>query len=626
MISTRQGILNAIIGTSISLFNAIIQFLTIYFLLEKFGTEFNGFVKLVSSFSALLATAEGALGIATTILLVKPISTADWITANEVYSTSRKNYKKGAYVSLLIMIILAVVYPLYAGINGMSGMLSIDNWKNIGISLTGTNTHQFAGYLTLFSITIILGLKNFATAFWFGVHENIISADNKSHVKRAVILFVDALVYGVMFFLLSIDNIMPIIPFIIILIYSPLKGYLIYLYVHRKYPWLKYYRDFNSFKLNTTATKISRSTIGASILINTDVLIAAIVLGLNVSSTLSLYLVIAINIRLIMTNFITSFREYFVSLIAQKGRIYWRSYTKYELYTYLIVGFTFINMSIIAPYFVSSLYSDLANESLIKIPNETSAFLADKNALNYIFYSFNFSFIYAASTSLVMLCEAQITLIQAKGNNAEVTKVQNYLGGTYLVLAFIITGIIKVSNVGGLNNLIYGIVFLYLLKTLFLVIRYIYLWVYVWKYITYNSSFKNVLNNFAILLSPFIFVILFTNFLLDKQYGVEKMTSSTANIAPLIGVFFACIGLSILFLTIISLLFTPKMMIGILLNLPIINKISTRRRREAREKRLQKEGISLNDIVDKSNELSTSKKNDIEVEEIQKTKIYTIKG
>jgi hypothetical protein len=68
MLSTKQGIQSIVVGVSISLFNALTQFLTIYFILQRYGTEFNGFIRLISSLSSIFATADGTLGIATVLL------------------------------------------------------------------------------------------------------------------------------------------------------------------------------------------------------------------------------------------------------------------------------------------------------------------------------------------------------------------------------------------------------------------------------------------------------------------------------------------------------------------------------------------------------------------------------
>ncbi|QEH61353.1 hypothetical protein SCHIN_v1c01550 [Spiroplasma chinense] len=636
MVSTRQGIFSTIVGTIISLFNALIQFLTIYWVLEKFGSEFNGYVRLVSSFSALIATADGALGLATTILLVKPIVQNDWITANEIYSTSKKNYRKASYVGLTLVLLTSLAYPLYAGTSN-TGLFEADSWKNIGISL-GTEG-ELAGYWVLMGVSLAFGLKNFLAAFWFSVYENIIAADNKNTIRRIVILFTDIFVYGLLFYLLSLD-VSPVIPFLSMLLYSPIKGLLIMLYVKRKYLWLKYYKEFNSFRLVTTKKKISFSSIGTSILVNTDVLIASIILGLSVSSTLSLYLVIAVNTRLIMTNFITSFREFFVALVAKRGRIQWESYAKYELYTYLVAGFTFINMSILSPYFVSALYGDLA------INNLASTSEADRNVLEFMFFSPYFSILYAGSTALIILCEAQITLIHAKGRYGEVSKWQNYLGVTYIIVGTLATFICRVAGVGGVEwSLVSGIVAMYGFKLIFLVIRYCYLWVYVWKYATYNSTFKHAANNFMILLAPALFMSLFNIFYITKKLNIEltatKSINENAVVAPLIGLFFAIIAISGLVLILFAYLFSPKMMNGIMKNIPIINKIVNKKSEEARRKRFEEYGIDVDEITtDKSNQLSQALINiaeesaaahlsldTVEVKVEQKNdKVYVIKG
>lgn len=614
MVSTRQGIISTFIGTFISLFNAVIQLLSIYFILDKFGTEFNGYIKLVTGFSALLATADGSLGLATTILLIKPIANNDWISANEIYSTSRKNYKKGAIVWLILLPIISLLYPLYAGIGGTDGLFSVDAWKHIGIGLTGSNGLEYptAGYWTLFGVTLLLSFKNFSTALWFGVYENIIAADNKNSVRRLLILLTDAIVYGSMFAMLNVSTIHPLLPFVGIILYSPIKGLMAYIYVKRKYPWLKFYRDFNSYKLAATSKKISFSSIGTSLLLNTDVLITALILGLNVSSNLSLYLVIGVNVRIIMTNFITSFREFFVTLITQKGRIYWKSYAKYELYTYLVAGFTFINIAILAPYFVSSMYGQLAFNSLNNsTPTESSSAFeiqSSRTVLEFIFYSFKFSILYGAATSLAILCEAEMTLIQAKGSYGEVTKFQNWLGSIYLVAAIVLCTIFKATKIGGIYYLQYAIYGFYILKIVALVIRYIYLWSYVWRYVTYNSSLKHVLNNLTILIMPVVFVPLLTALVLQDIYNVEKMTNivngGNATISPLIGIFFGTIFISIVLMILFSLLVSPRMVWGIIVNLPVINKLITTKRYRDRQKRLEDNEISLDDIVDNSGQLS----------------------
>ncbi|ALD66022.1 hypothetical protein [Spiroplasma cantharicola] len=593
MLSTRQGIFSVIVGTTISTLNAIIQFLTMYWVLEKFGTEFNGFVRLVTSFSAIIATAEGALGIAASILLVKPLVNNDWISANEIYSTAKKSFRRSAIVGLVLVTVTALAYPLYAGVNAQdSSIFDPNSWKSIGLTL---NDGQFAAYWQLMIIALIFGSKNFVSAYWFSVYETIIIADNKNVIRRITILFTDILVNGLTFYLLAIAQ-NPIIAFIPILLYSPVKGLLIYLYVKRKYLWLKYYRDFNSFKLNTTTSKITWSNLGSTLLLNSDIAIASVIFGLNVSSTLSLYLVVALNVRLIMTNFIVSFREFFVTLVARRGRINWSSYAKYELYTYLIAAFTFINMSILSPYFVSALYGK--NITLTDPTNPST------RAFEFMFYTPNFSMLYAAVTAFTILCDSQMTLIQAKGRYGEVSKFQNIIGVAYIVTAILIPFVLVTSGVGGINSLVIGVISMYLIKLFCLIIRYGYLWVYVWKYVTYNSNKKYVANNFLILIVPTFIAALLNIFVISQYLDIRKATGEGAHIAPLIGLFFGSIFSTIFALILFSYILNAKSFNGIIRNLPIIQKTLLRKTSQSRKKNLEEYGIDVNEIVDKGSQIS----------------------
>ncbi|WP_338985296.1 hypothetical protein [Spiroplasma endosymbiont of Diplazon laetatorius] len=600
MVSTRQGIFSVIVGTTISTLNAIIQFLTMYWVLEKFGTEFNGFVRLVTSFSAIIATAEGALGIAASILLVKPLVNNDWISANEIYSTAKKSFKRSAVVGLILVTLTAVGYPLYAGINSGGGnLMDPGSWHNPGIGLSGT-ANGFAPYWQLILVALIFGTKNFVSAYWFSVYETIIVADNKNVIRRITILFTDLLVSGLTFFLLAkVNN--PIIPFIPTLLYSPVKGLLIYLYVKKKYLWLKYYKDFNSFKLNTTQSKISWSTLGGTLLLNSDIAIVSVILGLNVSSALSLYLVVALNVRLIMTNFVVSFREFFVTLVAKRGRINWDSYAKYELYTYLIAAFTFINMAILSPYFVSALYW----KNIVPPENYAGSTidLPSLNAFKFMFHTPKFSILYAAVTAFAILCDGQMTLIQAKGRYGEVSKFQNIIGIIYVITAPLVTFILVTTGVGGEMKLVIGIIAMYTIKLLCLVIRYGYLWVYVWKYVTYNSNKKHVLNNFMILIVPTVMAAILNVLLISKKMDIEQSTMGT-NIAPLVALFFGSIFVSMFVLILFSYILNAKAFNGLIKNLPIVQKIILKRSTEARQKRFEEYGIDVEEIVDKGDQIS----------------------
>ncbi|ARU92236.1 hypothetical protein SCLARK_001791 [Spiroplasma clarkii] len=134
-----------------------------------------------------------------------------------------------------------MAYPLYAGVTASGPIFSPDSWKEIGIVIVGSDiggnlspNAALASYWVLLGITLTFSLKNFFTAYFFAVYENILAAENKNTVRRIVILFTDIIVYSIMFILLGVTNVNPVIPFLSMFIYGPLKGLMIYFYVKKK--------------------------------------------------------------------------------------------------------------------------------------------------------------------------------------------------------------------------------------------------------------------------------------------------------------------------------------------------------------------------------------------------------
>jgi hypothetical protein len=206
--------------------------------LRIYGNEFNGFIRLTSAFTIVGGTTEGALGISTVILLIKPLENRDFITANEIYSTAKTRYHRGMITKTVLILLIAILYPLEIMIG--PSILNGDSQPvfNMALTFEGTNFLNIPFY-QLAIIVLFFGFKNVFTSGIFGVYENIIQADQQNGVRRVIILFCDVLIYGLIFGLLAIriDDVPlnPLAPFSILLLYGFLRGALIMLYVKRNY-------------------------------------------------------------------------------------------------------------------------------------------------------------------------------------------------------------------------------------------------------------------------------------------------------------------------------------------------------------------------------------------------------
>ncbi|WP_027063597.1 hypothetical protein [Mesoplasma seiffertii] len=660
----KNGVFSALVGVLISLTNTVIQFLMIYWILNAYGTEFNGFIKITTALAVLGGTAEGAMGVSTVILLMKPIANRDYIAANEIYSTAKQKYHNNVTRGIVIIGLISILYPLEVVIfpsivNGQK----IPPFSEWGIQ-AGTNADGTVNLIKFWHMSLIIlifGFKQVVTMGFFGVYENILQADQKNGVRRIIILFADVVVYGSLFALLNVsitktENISPLIPFLFLLAYPFIRGWLIKIYIKRYYKWLKFYGDFNNFKLKRRAAKLFWANLGQNIIINADIVILLVVLGtsgLRITSMLSLYMVIGVNLRLVMTNLITSFREYFLAITIKEGRLSWDAYSKYELYTFVIAALTFILMSSLSPYLVTGLYGDLVLKDINLATDQVKA-VADEtlanqlSAFRFIFTTPWFSLLYAGTVAATLLYQGQMTLIQAKGVNAEVSKASNIIAVVYIAIVTLSTGLVSIAS-GHISAQSINIVLIlfYSMKTLFLVIGYLYLWLFTFRRVTYNSALRNVIPNFIALIIPIFVSILVIIFLQWKTVplGVvevgnnhyELSTKVTLPIIASVAVIAAIVG----FVTtmIVPLIIRPKVAISIVLNLPIIKQIAEKQKEQSKVKLLANENINISAIEDQKEIILRAingfnvKEKELDEEDFmkkykfkEKPKVYKIKG
>ncbi|AVP49445.1 hypothetical protein [Williamsoniiplasma luminosum] len=611
-----QSVMNAMVGAIMSIVGAVIQFLMIYWILKAYGSSVNGFIRISTALSLAVGSTEGALGIATVVLLMKPMANSDWITANEIISTSKTKYRQSIWIGIVIITAISFLYPLeMAVLPSLMNGTPIEMPEIIAISQQGGKAISVPiSVWEMVGIIFILGFKQLVSTCFFGIYENIIMADQKSGTKKIIILFTDILVYGAFFLILNkaIDSqefIHPIIPLIVLIVYGPIRGFMMKLYVKRYYTWIKYYPDFNNYALVNSTNKMFWSNLGQDVLINADLIILFIVLGTSgfkISSSLSLYLLIAFNLRIILTSLILGFREYFTSVLSKNGRLEWESYSKYELYTMVVAATAFIFMSMVSPYIVTGLYGqiifdDFASRDISALAGQVQVVAqAEKQAVEFIFTSPIFSGIYGGTIALIILMQGQISLIQAKGKFGEVAKSVNIIAVSFLiteaVITFLIATLLKENNTLYIINTLKAF---YIIKLFFMSVNYMYLWQYTWRFVTYNSTFKYVLSNFLCLIFPIVVSILINIFVILPRYplvlfNAENVFKNSVTFAKLLQIFMFAMIITLGSSLVLPIILRPKVGLSMLLSLPILKQINNASKERTKLKRY--EGAEINNI------------------------------
>lgn len=579
MLSTKKTFINLLIAISISVIGAVLQFLLIYFMLKNFGSEFNGYIRITMLFTALIATADSGIGIVTMILLVKPMQKGDWISSNEIYSASKRMYRKSAISSLVIAIAVSFLYPVFIHFN-MQDIASIANketWEN-GIILTGDSSVYFSSinYLQLVFITLVFSTRNFIPTFFGAAEENVIAADQQSFSRKAIILFSEVFIYSIILTTININSLSPLVTFSLFWLVGPLKLVFVLIFVKKNYVWLKYRKGIINQKMNLMSFQLSKSGIGVTLMLSSDIVFVILFFGAGVSSTLSLYMIIALNVQTIMMNFIISFREYFTNVIAKQGRLKFETYAKYELYTFSIAAFTFINLAILMPYFVTSMYYQIVETEISSLNYSDLAtnFKPQANAMQFMFMNTTFSLLVAAATTLVIIGESQNTLIQAKGKNYEISNVQNSIGLAYFFSTIIALTIIVITKPNGDDFIKVGITVMYSLKIFFLFIRSVYLSIYCSKYLTYSATSNFSTRNILVLIIPIVIAVALNyTVIADTKSVSDFYDNGNGKITFLIEL--AAITFSSSFGLIIATSFicSPRLIFETIAKIPLVSKI-----------------------------------------------------
>ncbi|WP_425379592.1 transporter [Spiroplasma endosymbiont of Stenodema calcarata] len=582
--STRKGIISILIGAFTSLIGTAFQFILMYLLIRSYGSQLNGFVKNSIAIVSFLGTVEGGLGAITVIFLIKPLLQKDWIKANEMVNTAKHQYKISGIIGVILLAAIALGYSAYTFLfeNNFSILLNDQTiiyplWKMV-------------------LIILIIGSKNLIALFWTACYENLMQADQNNHIRRLILMICDLVSYSIIFYLIS-QTVDPLFVFLIFLGYSIMKGSLIVIFVKLHYPWIRIVRHKDNMQLVKSSNIVVLKNIGETLLINGHVIITALLLGLRISSTLSLYMTITVGVRSIMMILINSFREFFAAWTAKNGRIDWNSYIKFETYAFMIGAFLFVNQFILSPYFVTTLYAPQIIEQINNSATTINPWTPQEIAIfKNIFYHPTFSLLVALSSVFIVLAEPANVLVYAKANYKQ-TAVPTFVIGLINFVLCLFTALIFRFLVNDLAGALYGI----LIVTCFIsALRFLYLWFYNWLFLTYNSNFKGVFRNWMILLIPIVIAILVNYLFLTKTYNPVQIYNDQLDPIwgwqKLLNMFFGLIFGSLFVIIVNSILWAPHSVWGIFLRLPIVQRIWTKRQdkmRQIREKKYEDDFITL---------------------------------
>lgn len=500
--STKKGVFNTIIGVIMTIVISILQLTFLYITANTYGAQINGLIRVIISFLTYLTLTEGGLALITIFSLYRPLQNGDHETVNDIINTTRKNYQHSGKIYLIILVSAGFLL-------GLSSQYA----PNLGLSMN-------ISFWQIALIIISLGSRELTFFYFSGAYQNLIQADQKGYLNRLIFIFSEIIMYILIITLMVIrkPNNEPIsmyIPFFAYFICGLLKVLVTYLVVKIEYPWLQHKKWTQQRRMLKQSWWIALNRLPDMIISNIDIILITLFLSLTTTSIYSIYLIIATTMRSIALILISSFREVFGYWIAKSGRIRWTVYTKFELYSYMIAGFLFINQFIITPYLVSTLGVVPLNN------NDANAFKSSEGLFTNLFLKKPwFILLFSLKNAIQVATEPGKVIVNATVKHKE-TIWGSYIQAIINVSLGIILGW-TLASYGNHNHdynlLALSLYMIILSSCLGWIYRLIAIWVYVWKHLTYNSDLRFIIQNTLVLILPILMGVLFGIIYFFKLY------------------------------------------------------------------------------------------------------------
>ena len=157
---SKKAIINIISSIAVQAITIICGFIIPKLIISNFGSNVNGLVHSITQFLAYITLLESGFGPVVLATLYKPIANKDKGTIEEILKTSEKFFRKIAYIFLVYILILCVVFPIMV-------------------------SNEFDSIFTL-SLVAIIAISTFAEYYFGMTYKLYIEAEQKKYIISSI--------------------------------------------------------------------------------------------------------------------------------------------------------------------------------------------------------------------------------------------------------------------------------------------------------------------------------------------------------------------------------------------------------------------------------------------------------
>lgn len=272
---------NRAVGNIISSFIKQISSVLLGFIIPKLvvvnlGSEVNGLLSTINQALTYATLLEAGVGLASLQSLYEPVAKNDKDSINGVISATNRFYKKTAFYYLIVIVLLAVIFPFFIQTKEISKM-------------------------TMTIIIFICGLPGIVSFYFQAAYKILLSAEGKSYVitNIATVCYILTNIFKILLLLNGCGIILLQMVFCCI---EMLSTFYIVRYMKKNYSWV----DFNyepNWESISKKNSVLTHQISGMVFNHTDVLILSIFCGLSTTSVYSIYAMLYAVVATIIENF-----------------------------------------------------------------------------------------------------------------------------------------------------------------------------------------------------------------------------------------------------------------------------------------------------------------------------------
>lgn len=111
------SLLNAISAIGLTFINGLLGIILTRFIIEYFGSDFNGINSTANQIINILLVLEGGFTLASSVSLFAPLNNRDYSTVNSILSATRQKFKLIGILFLCIGIVISIIYAYLVNSN-----------------------------------------------------------------------------------------------------------------------------------------------------------------------------------------------------------------------------------------------------------------------------------------------------------------------------------------------------------------------------------------------------------------------------------------------------------------------------------------------------------------------------